>query len=31
MRIYILIGILVLGMALFGTMTGYWVALFRNG
>lgn len=31
MRIYILIGILVLGMALFGAMTGYWVTLFRNG
>ena len=30
MRIYILMGILVLGMALFGTMTGYWVTLFRN-
>ena len=30
MRIYILIGILVLGMALFGAMTGSLVALFRG-
>ena len=30
MRIYILIGILVFGMALFGAMTGYLVALFRR-
>ena len=30
MRIYILVGILVLGMALFGAMTGYLVALFRG-
>lgn len=30
MRIYILAGILVLGMALFGTMTGYFVTLFRG-
>ena len=30
MRIYILIGILVFGMALFGAITGYLVALFRG-
>ena len=30
MRIYILAGILVLGMALFGAMAGYLVTLFRG-